>query len=60
MINRTLLTILGYGLFVFLPFIYILMTVHHLLNTDMNPISGIAAAEAEFNQAEVVTPTPKA
>lgn len=47
MSKRILLTSLGYSIFIVLPFIYMLMTIHHLLSTEMSPITRIAAAQLQ-------------
>lgn len=47
MSKRTILTILGYGIFIVLPFIYMLMTIHNLLTTEESPIARIAAAQTQ-------------
>ena len=47
MSNRMILTTLGYSIFIVLPFLYMLMTIHHLLTTEMSPITRIAAAQSQ-------------
>lgn len=60
MSKRMLLTMLGYSVFVVIPFIYMLMTVHHLLTTEMNPITRIAAAETQVDRSAEALSSPQA
>ena len=41
MSKKILLSLLGYGIFVVLPFIYMIITIHHLFSTDLKSATQI-------------------